>query len=96
MWLYTTLALIGENFDSGDELCGAVISLRKAGDRVAVWTRNAEQEASVMEIGEQFRSAISECLQGEVPAGSFEYLVHNDALRECFPSPSWLVAQAPG
>jgi len=25
MWLYTALALIGENFDSGDELCGAVI-----------------------------------------------------------------------
>mmetsp|Transcript_10868 Transcript_10868/g.26921 ORF Transcript_10868/g.26921 Transcript_10868/m.26921 type:complete len:230 (-) Transcript_10868:64-753(-) len=81
MWLYSALALIGENLDSGEELCGAVISLRKAGDRVAVWTRNADQEAAVKEIGEQFKAAISECLQGEVPAGSIEYFVHNDALQ---------------
>ena len=25
MWLYTALAMIGENFEAGDELCGAVI-----------------------------------------------------------------------
>jgi len=63
-------------------------SLRKAGDRVAVWTRNADKEACVNEIGDQFRSAISECLEGDVPAGSIEYHVHNDALRNTSPSPS--------
>ncbi len=25
IWLYTILAMIGENFDAGHELCGAVI-----------------------------------------------------------------------
>ena len=25
MWLYTALAMIGENFEAGEELCGAVI-----------------------------------------------------------------------
>jgi translation initiation factor 4E len=25
MWLYTVLAMIGENFEAGDQLCGAVI-----------------------------------------------------------------------
>lgn len=25
MWLYSVLAMIGENFEAGDELCGAVI-----------------------------------------------------------------------
>ena len=44
MLLYTILAMIGENFDAGHELCGAVISLRKGGDRVAVWTKTAEDE----------------------------------------------------
>ena len=44
MWLYTILAMIGENFEAGQELCGAVISLRKGGDRVAVWTKTAEDE----------------------------------------------------
>ena len=89
MWLYTALAMIGENFEAGEELCGAVIrcrigwatavftvfvtvlarglcSLRKAGDRVAVWTKTAEDEKACLEIGAQFRSAIAECLQGEV------------------------------
>mmetsp|Transcript_27097 Transcript_27097/g.66818 ORF Transcript_27097/g.66818 Transcript_27097/m.66818 type:complete len:225 (-) Transcript_27097:286-960(-) len=81
MWLYTVLAMIGENFEGGSELCGAVISLRKAGDRVAVWTKSADDETACMEIGRQFRTAIKECLQSEVPDGSLEYHVHNDALQ---------------
>lgn len=81
MWLYTILAMIGENFEAGHELCGAVISLRKAGDRVAVWTKSADDEKACMEIGEQFKSAICECLQNEVPKDSLEYHVHNDALQ---------------
>ena len=132
MWLYTALAMIGENFEAGEELCGAVIrcawlpsrfaslrrcvaiqsgrcpfrprvfpclfpcilpcstsacphrarliplrdvplspplppsSLRKAGDRGAVWTKTASAEKACLEIGGEFRSAIAECLQGEV------------------------------
>lgn len=80
MWLYTILAMIGENFDAGHDLCGAVISLRKAGDRVAVWTKTADDDKACMEIGNQFKSAINECLQTEVPKDSLEYLVHNEAL----------------
>ncbi len=38
-------------------------SLRKAGDRVAVWTKSAEDEKACMEIGHQFKAAIKECLQ---------------------------------
>uniref|UniRef100_A0A6U4ILI6 EIF-4F 25 kDa subunit n=1 Tax=Hemiselmis andersenii TaxID=464988 RepID=A0A6U4ILI6_HEMAN len=81
LWLYTILAMIGENFDCGHELCGAVISLRKAGDRVAVWTRSANDEKSCMEIGRQFKVAIAQCMQSEVPEGSLEYQVHDDALQ---------------
>jgi hypothetical protein len=136
MWLYTILAMIGENFEAGQSLCGAVvrcdaccgwlarknkkmkkcpipaaarafficpdlssfaltcplsclvtcllattISLRKGGDRVAVWTKSADDEKACMEIGEQFKGAISECLQSEVPKDALEYHVHNDALQ---------------
>mmetsp|Transcript_32728 Transcript_32728/g.77142 ORF Transcript_32728/g.77142 Transcript_32728/m.77142 type:complete len:218 (-) Transcript_32728:143-796(-) len=82
MWLYTILAMIGENFEAGEELCGAVISLRKGGDRVAVWTKSADDEKAAMEIGQQFKAAIAECLQGEqVPKDAIEYHVHNDALQ---------------
>ena len=33
---------------------------------MAVWTKTAEDEKACLEIGAQFRSAIAECLQGEV------------------------------
>mmetsp|Transcript_12654 Transcript_12654/g.30721 ORF Transcript_12654/g.30721 Transcript_12654/m.30721 type:complete len:227 (+) Transcript_12654:104-784(+) len=81
MWLYTILAMIGENFEAGDELCGAVISLRKGGDRVAVWTKSAEDEKACLEIGGQFKAALTECLGSEIPADQIEYHVHNDALQ---------------
>jgi len=81
MWLYTILAMIGENFEAGEELCGAVMSLRKAGDRVAVWTKTADDEKAAMEIGSQFKAAIAECLQGDFPDNQIEYHVHNDALQ---------------
>jgi len=55
-------------------------SLRKAGDRVAVWTKTADDKTACMEIGKQFQGAINECLQTEVPKDSLEYLVHNEAL----------------
>mmetsp|Transcript_26528 Transcript_26528/g.69754 ORF Transcript_26528/g.69754 Transcript_26528/m.69754 type:complete len:218 (+) Transcript_26528:127-780(+) len=80
MWLYTALAMIGENFEAGEELCGAVISLRKAGDRVAVWTKDALNEKACLEIGGQFKSALAECLQSELPTDALEYQVHNDKM----------------
>lgn len=38
------LALIGEQFDHGDEICGAVVNVRGR-DRISLWTKNASNEA---------------------------------------------------
>ncbi|ERN15009.1 hypothetical protein AMTR_s00032p00231660 [Amborella trichopoda] len=44
-WLYTLLAMIGEQFDYGDEICGAVVSVRRGKqERIAIWTKNASNE----------------------------------------------------
>ncbi|GMI91628.1 eukaryotic translation initiation factor 4E [Hibiscus trionum] len=43
-WLYTLLALIGEQFDYGDEICGAVVNLRGRQEKIALWTKNAANE----------------------------------------------------
>ena len=44
-WLYTVLAIIGETLDmDGDEVCGAVVSIRKNQDRVALWLRSCDKE----------------------------------------------------
>ncbi|KAF2549942.1 hypothetical protein F2Q68_00037114 [Brassica cretica] len=42
-WLYTLLALIGEQFDHGDEICGAVVNI------------NASNEAAQVSIGRQWK-----------------------------------------
>ncbi|XP_021848832.2 eukaryotic translation initiation factor-like [Spinacia oleracea] len=45
MWLETLMALIGEQFDEADEICGVVASARSRGDKLSLWTRNAANEA---------------------------------------------------
>uniref|UniRef100_A0A2P2M829 Eukaryotic translation initiation factor 4E-1 n=1 Tax=Rhizophora mucronata TaxID=61149 RepID=A0A2P2M829_RHIMU len=45
-WLYTLLAMIGEQFDHGDEICGAVVSVRIRQEKIALWTKNASNEAA--------------------------------------------------
>ena len=38
--------MIGEQFDHGDEICGAVVNVRARQERVSIWTKNAENEAA--------------------------------------------------
>ncbi|XP_027330919.1 eukaryotic translation initiation factor 4E-1-like isoform X2 [Abrus precatorius] len=45
-WLYTLLAMIGEQFDHGDEICGAVVNVRNRQEKIALWTKNAANEAA--------------------------------------------------
>lgn len=39
------MALIGEQFDESEEICGVVASVRQRGDKLALWTRTASNEA---------------------------------------------------
>lgn len=39
------MALIGEQFDESDEICGVVVSARQRQDKVALWTKTASNEA---------------------------------------------------
>ena len=45
------LALIGETLDVEDDICGAVCSRRKNGDKIAVWTKTKNSEDLIMAIG---------------------------------------------
>ncbi|XP_020574290.1 eukaryotic translation initiation factor 4E-1-like [Phalaenopsis equestris] len=46
LWLYTLLAMLGEQFDNGDEICGAVVNVRLKQERISIWTKNAFKEAA--------------------------------------------------
>jgi translation initiation factor 4E len=41
-WFFTVLAVIGETMDaSGDQITGAVVSVRKSEDRIALWLKSS-------------------------------------------------------
>ncbi|XP_045140727.1 eukaryotic translation initiation factor 4E type 1B isoform X1 [Echinops telfairi] len=50
------LCLIGESFEEhSQEVCGAVVNIRTKGDKISVWTREAENQASVLHIGHVYK-----------------------------------------
>ncbi|KAI3921870.1 hypothetical protein MKX01_005559 [Papaver californicum] len=55
MWLYTLLAMIGEQFNHGDDICGAVVNVRGKQEKIALWTKNASDEATQLSIGRQWK-----------------------------------------
>eukprot|EP00270_Netrium_digitus_P006559 TRINITY_DN19142_c0_g1_i1.p1 TRINITY_DN19142_c0_g1~~TRINITY_DN19142_c0_g1_i1.p1 ORF type:complete len:225 (-),score=53.70 TRINITY_DN19142_c0_g1_i1:247-921(-) len=59
VWLHTILALIGEQLDEGDDVCGVVVNLRTSNkDRVCVWTKSASNESKQMSIGKQLHEIL--------------------------------------
>ncbi|XP_076993838.1 eukaryotic translation initiation factor 4E type 1B [Tamandua tetradactyla] len=59
LWLETLLCLIGESFEEHSrEVCGAVINIRAKGDKIAVWTREAENQAGVLYIGRVYKERL--------------------------------------
>ncbi|GBG64239.1 hypothetical protein CBR_g41160 [Chara braunii] len=53
-WLNTLLALIGEQFDEGNDICGVVVNIRDK-DRISLWTSTATNEVRQMSIGKQWK-----------------------------------------
>uniref|UniRef100_A0A452S8S1 Eukaryotic translation initiation factor 4E family member 1B n=2 Tax=Ursus americanus TaxID=9643 RepID=A0A452S8S1_URSAM len=59
LWLETLLCLIGESFEEHSrEVCGAVINIRTKGDKIALWTREAENQADVLHIGQVYKERL--------------------------------------
>ncbi|CAG2179542.1 unnamed protein product [Oppiella nova] len=53
VWLEVLLCLIGEGFNEfGQEICGAVVNIRSKGDRISVWTADANKSVANLRIGE--------------------------------------------
>jgi len=51
-WLEVMMAVIGEQFEElGDHICGAVVNIRQKGDKVALWTRDAQADEVNTRIG---------------------------------------------
>ncbi|KAF5318615.1 hypothetical protein D9619_010975 [Psilocybe cf. subviscida] len=52
-WSWLAMALVGEELEEGDEICGAVVSLRTKVDRIQVWTRGKDDIEKLNGIGKR-------------------------------------------
>jgi len=52
-WSWLAMALVGEELEEGDDICGAVVSLRSKVDRIQVWTRSKEDVEKLNRIGKK-------------------------------------------
>ncbi|RLN27302.1 hypothetical protein BBJ28_00007223, partial [Nothophytophthora sp. Chile5] len=69
------LSLIGETLQDEDDICGAVVSVRKPQDRIAIWSATANAEDRQKAIGRGFRQALVDLGKNEV----LKYQSHADA-----------------
>ncbi|XP_058832346.1 eukaryotic translation initiation factor 4E-like isoform X1 [Topomyia yanbarensis] len=57
-WLDTILCLIGEAFESADEICGAVVNVRPKIDKIAIWTANFQNRDAILSIGRIYKDRL--------------------------------------
>jgi len=74
-WMHTLLALIGEEFEDSDDICGAVFSPRQKQNKLALWTADARNKDSAIRTGTAWKEALR--LSAKVEIG---YQSHEDAL----------------
>ncbi|KAK2075648.1 hypothetical protein QBZ16_001756 [Prototheca wickerhamii] len=73
-WLHVILACIGEQFEDGEEICGAVVNVRAKQYRIALWTRTAANEAVQVAIAKQIKEVL------QLPENAkIGFMAHSDA-----------------
>lgn len=75
-WEDLCMAMLGEQFMVGPELCGVVLSVRFQDDHLAVWHRTASDTAAASRVRDAMRRILQ--LPASVP---IEYKAHGDCLR---------------
>eukprot|EP00967_Tisochrysis_lutea_P113154 scaffold179385_cov35-Tisochrysis_lutea.AAC.2 len=71
------LALMGGQFKVGDEICGAVLSIRYQEDLLSVWNKSADSRRICLQIRDTLRAVI-----GLQPDAVMEYKKHTDSMRD--------------
>ncbi|XP_018577506.1 eukaryotic translation initiation factor 4E-1A-like [Anoplophora glabripennis] len=76
-WLDIILCLIGEAFENSDEVCGAVVNIRQKGDKIGIWTSDAQNGVAVLEIGRKLKERL------RIPSRTIlGYQVHKDTIEK--------------
>ena len=75
-WENLVLAMLGEQFMVGEEVCGAVVSVRFQEDILSIWNRTALDPAVTARIRDTFKRVLN-----LPPATLIEYKAHNDSIK---------------
>lgn len=76
VWEDVLLAVVGDAFHLGDEVCGAVLVSKPAEDVVSVWNRTANNAEARARIRETLRRVL------DLPANApIEYRPHDQAMK---------------
>lgn len=75
-WENLCMAMLGEQFMAGNEVCGVVVSIRYQEDFLGIWNRTAADNMTVARI----RDALKRLLNLPINA-AIEYKTHNESLK---------------
>jgi translation initiation factor 4E len=75
LWENLVLALIGDEFNVGDDICGAVLSLRTSEDIISIWNQTADAQKLKLKIRNTLKNVLN--LPNETIV---EYKAHKDAM----------------
>jgi translation initiation factor 4E len=78
VWQNLVCGMIGEQIDEGDDICGAVISIRPKVQRIQVWVRNKNNFDTVEQIGQTLLRVLDIAESNVVT--SFEFAVGQDIM----------------
>jgi len=76
-WEDLILAILGEQFKVGEEICGAVASIRFQEDIISVWNKTASDHQTTIRIRDTLKRVLN-----LPPSTIMEYKTHNDSLRD--------------
>ncbi|XP_025079297.1 eukaryotic translation initiation factor 4E type 2-like isoform X1 [Pomacea canaliculata] len=76
-WENLVLAMLGEQFVVGEEICGAVVSVRFQDDILSLWNRTASDQATTIRIRDTLKRVL------HLPSNTvMEYKTHTDSLKD--------------
>lgn len=75
-WENLLMAMLGEQFMVGEEICGAVVSIRFQEDIISVWNKTASDTITTGRIRDTLRRVLN-----LPPTTVLEYKTHNDSLK---------------
>lgn len=76
-WENLIMAMVGEQFMVGDEICGAVVSLRFQEDIISIWNKTANNTQATVRIRDTLRRVLN-----LPPSIMMEYKKHGQSMRD--------------